>query len=225
MQSQRPPLYARATCARMRGRACTRVYARVVRFLSSFPLSSASSLPFHCVLRTRPLRVGTRATRPRALAFLALAPCCSTCARGVRRTRKRRALSSHGGFAVCIAWRRRVMRAGVRIYGRHGCSRNADRWNVKVPPPFFFSREIRARQKKFNVYLAERDEHSFSYDGDKIGASEDPGVTFAILCGVNTLFVTSISKKRFARNKIRHRHAMKITTMSEKIWRRTKRGT
>lgn len=156
MQSQRP-LYARA----MRGRACIHGYARVVRFFSSFLFFFCHFSSFCAlVLRETHTRAGTHVQRARAPSRSALAH-AALLARTVYTTDAEKArIKLSRWYAVCIAWRRRVMRAGVRIYGRHGCSRNADRWNVKVLLPFFPAGY--ARGKKFNVFLAERDECSFS---------------------------------------------------------------
>lgn len=59
-------------------------------------------------------------------------------------------------FIVCIARRRRVMHADVRIYGRR-CLQAQDRWNVKAL--FLFRRMCaRAEGKKFGIIFCQEDE-------------------------------------------------------------------
>lgn len=147
MQSQRP-LYARERArararARVHGGVCTR--ALCVFLLSCFfllLLLLPSSLRFPRPLRRT--RAYTRTRPPPARSTLARA--CSTCAYGVQRTRKRRVLSSHGGFrslhslaTSCNA--RRCPHLWVTLLPR-----NADRWNARILPSF--SRGIRAREQK-----------------------------------------------------------------------------
>lgn len=135
MQSQRP-LYARE---------CARVYTGmralcVTSLLLFSPLSLFSSFLVLCDAYARIHMHAPVSLVLRSLVLLYLRVRCTTDAEKAR-------IKLSRWFAVCIAWRCRVMRAGVRIYGRR-CSRNADRWNVKVLAPFFARY---ARDKKFSV--------------------------------------------------------------------------
>lgn len=143
----------------LRADAGARVYTGMRALCVSSPLSCfllPLLFPFtFCVLvlcdthaRWYTYNAPARPRVPRSLMLLYLRVRCTTDAGKAR-------IKLSRWFAVCIAWRRRVMRAGVRIYGRHGCSRNADRWNVKVLLPFFFPARY-ARGKKFNLPRRER---------------------------------------------------------------------
>lgn len=169
MQSQRP-LYARE-CARVRAGA--RVYACARCAFLSFSSLFPSSLSLFFLSRSALRVLSSFATHTRvhmhapASSRSSLASCCSTCAYVRTTDAEKVRIKLSRWFAVCIAWRRRVMRAGVRIYGRR-CSQNADRWNVKVL--LLFPRDTRTA-KSLTSSSSPRDEYGFSYDerGGKIG--------------------------------------------------------
>ncbi|CAL1681696.1 unnamed protein product [Lasius platythorax] len=67
----------------------------------------------------------------------------------------------------------------------------------------------------------------FRTERSKITASKDPREgeqRSPLFRGDATLF-RYIDPGNVLANKIAHRHAVKVTTMSEEIWRRTRRGT
>lgn len=216
MQSQRP-LYARE---RVRARArCTHFF---FSFSTPRTLFFLSHRCVRCVLVLCDAYARTTCTRP-PRSFFARS-CCSTCAYGVQRTRKRRALKLSRWFAVCIAWRRRVMRAGVRIYGRC-CSRKRGSMEREGTPRFFARY---ARDKKSSVIFLHERETSVALRvmSQNRSAFEHPGATFFIRPLPSQYLLRYIDLENVSERITSDIGTQwKITTMSEKIWRRTRRGT
>lgn len=127
MQSQRS-LYARE-CARVRARARAEMRFIFSSFFSRFSFALA------------------RARYSRTLLLLYLL--------GVWTNAEKAHIKLSRWFIVCIARRRRVMRASVRIYGRC-CSQAQDRWNTL----FLLQKDVYARVdgKKFGIIFCREDE-------------------------------------------------------------------
>lgn len=189
MQSQRS-LYARE-CARMRARARARVCAFYFYFLFLY------FLRFFSLLFRLSMRARARYSRTLLLLYLL----------GVWTDAEKAHIKLSRWFIVCIARRRHVMRASVRIYGRR-CSQAQDRWNMKAL--FLLQKDVSAhgRQKIWHHLPPGRWVRAFVRDDPWITASKDLRERESnVLRFFEAILLLSLhrSRRNLFANKIEHR--------------------